>query len=255
MDNDLISQINELREEIAKLKRDYSEHQHDDFDGTKTLTKTIELKDSEHARIGLLEQATLPIRFIGTTAEQLQYSFSLSSDRKEGIINKYEGLQLSFVHLPNSTAKQSFINAFRSPVVSPNEGQTIDTTAGGNTVTISGFGFTTNELAGALINILDSSGALVECQTITSNTATVITITGTWKASTTGGTFGIYVPVFFGSADTIWQRFYTQEGTGGGIRFGVGVTAGALNQNGLLYMDATGDLYWRNKSGTSTKLN
>ena len=56
-----------------------------------------------------------------------------------------------------------------------------------------------------------------------------------------------------GSAQTIFQRFYTQEGTAGGIRFGVGATAGG--QNGLLYSDATGDLYWRDKAGTSVKLN
>jgi hypothetical protein len=56
-----------------------------------------------------------------------------------------------------------------------------------------------------------------------------------------------------GSADTPFQRFYTQEGTGGGIRFGVGTTNGG--QNGLAYMDVTGDIYWRNKIGASTKLN
>ena len=120
-------------------------------------------------------------------------------------------------------------------------------------MTINGFDFTTNELSGHLINIYNSSGTFVESQAIASNTSTVITISGTWTSSTSGGIFFIYNPAYLGSAEHIWQRAYVQEGTSGGVRFGVGPTAGG--QNGLLYMDSAGDLWWRDKAGTAIQLN
>ena len=251
----LETQVYELTNMLESFKRDYEKHQHDDLDGTKILTKDIKLGMENYLDVGYAGHGSAKIQNLGATNEQMQYSIGVSKDGRRGFVNKLDTLQFNLIHLPNSTAKQSFINAFRGPIVTPLSGQTIDTTSGGNTVTISGFNFITNELAGAVISIKDSSDVLVETRVIASNTDTVITISGTWGASTTDGYYIIYTPVFLGSADTIFQRFYTQEGTGGGIRFGMGVTAGALNQNGLLYMDATGDLYWRNKSGTSTKLN
>lgn len=251
----LENELNDLKNKFDKMQKDYAKHQHDNIDGTNKLKKSQELDMSSSLKIGLLEQGTLPIISPGTTLEQIQYAFALSKSKETGAVNKLDGLQLNFLHQPNNTSKQSFMTGFRSPVVSPRPSQTISTTSGGNTITINGFNFTTNELAGALISIYNSSNVLVETRVIASNTSTQITISGTWGASTSNGLFQIYTPVYFGSADVIWQRFYTQEGTGGGIRFGMGATAGALNQNGLLYMNATGDLYWRNKSGTSTKLN
>jgi len=262
MDNETKNKISNLERQVAELtstletfKRDYSKHEHDNVDGTKRLTKDIEIDKNNFFSVGYGGQGSAPVQNIGTATEQLQYSIGLSRDNRRGFVNKLDTLQFNFIHKPNNTLKQSFINAFRGIVVSSLPDQTVATTAGGNTITISGFNFTTNELAGEVINISNSSGTFIESRVIASNTSTVITITGTWGASTSNANFGIFSPVFLGSAETIWQRFYTQEGTDGGIRFGMGVTAGALNQNGLLYMDATGDLYWRNKSGTSTKLN
>lgn len=263
MDNELKikeleNKVNELTIMLDSFKRDYAKHQHDNFDGTQTLTKDIKIGVNNFLDIGYSEHGSPIIKNIGATDEEIQYSISVNNDNSRGFSNALDGiLQLNFFHYPNSTTKQSFINAFRSPIVTPNLGQTIDTTSGGNTVVISGFNFTTNKLAGALINIYNSSGVFIESKVIASNTSDTITITGTWGASTTGGLFQIYVPVYFGDGSTIWQRFYVQEGTGGGIRFGMGVTGtdGNPATNGLLYSDATGDLYWRNKSGTSTKLN
>lgn len=262
MDNETKNKIDNLERQVIELtstletfKRDYAKHQHDNIDGTKILTKDIKIGVDNYLDVGYGEHGSPLIQNLGTATEQIQYSISTNKDNRRGFTNKIDALQLNFLHQPNSTAKQSFINAYRSPLVTPNSGQTVATTTGGNTITITGFNFVTDELAGALINIYNSSKVFIESRVIVSNTDTVITISGTWGASTVDGLFSIYSPVFLGSSDIIWQRFYTQEGTGGGIRFGMGATAGALNQNGLLYMDATGNLYWRNKSGTSTKLN
>jgi hypothetical protein len=250
----LQNKILELESKIQKLEVNYAKHQHDSLDGTNTLKKSIKLDQDQFLQVGLGGQATGQVLNVGEANEQIQYAIAVGKDDgRTGFVNKADVMQMNFLHQPRNTSRQSFLTMVRTPVVSPLENTSISTSSGGNTVTIVGYNFVTNELAGGLINIINSSGALVETRTIASNTATVITITGTWGASTSGGTFYIYAPVFMGAADYIYQRFYAQEGTDGGIRFGVGPTAGG--QNGLLYMNATGDIYFRDKSGNSIKLN
>lgn len=248
---ELVNKINQLENELKQFKYDYSKHQHSNVDGTNLLRKNISLDSDQSLSVGLEQLIQLPTQNQGLSNEQIGFAMLLSKDDNKGFTNKYNGLQVNYLHQPNGT--QSFITSLRGIAVSPPAGATVSVTAGGSTVTIDGYNFTTNELAGCLINIVNSSGTFVECKTIASNTSNVITITGTWGASTSGGTFLIYMPVYLGSEEQIWQIFYTQEGTSGGIRFGVGPTAGG--QNGLLYMDSAGDLYWRDKSGTSIKLN
>lgn len=252
--NKLIASNNALQE----LNRKFESHQHSGRDFSLALDKEINLKPGVPIKLGnggIITYSTADLNSIapGTANEQTALVLAAGKDMGSGVGYSTKNMQMVFQHYPQSATNQSFLTMARPPLLSSLPGSTISTTAAGNTVTINGYNFTTNELAGALIVITDSAGAFVETQTIASNTATVITISGTWLATTSGGTFFIYVPVFFGSAQTIFQRFYTQEGTAGGIRFGVGTTNGG--QNGLLYMDATGDLYWRDKAGTSVKLN
>ena len=255
-DQEFKNKILELESKIQKLEANYAKHQHDSLDGTNQLRKSIKLDQDQYLQVGLGGHGTGEILNLGATNEQIQYAISVGKDDgRSGFVNKADVMQMNFLHQPRNTSLQSFLTMVRTPVVSPLESTSISTSSGGTTVTIAGYNFVTNELAGALIDIYNSSGTLIETRTIASNTATVITITGTWGASTSGGTFFIYAPVFMGSADYIFQRFYTQEGTTGGIRFGVGATAGAQNQNGLLYMDSAGDLFWRDKAGTPVKLN
>jgi len=250
----LQNKILELESKIKTLEANYAKHQHDSLDGTNTLRKSIKLDRDQYLQVGLGGQGTGEILNNGESSEQLQYSLSVGKDDgRTGFVSKADVLQMDFLHQPRTAT--SFIQSRRTPVVVSLESTSISTTSGGSTVTIAGYNFTTNELAGGIICIYNSSGTFIEARGVASNTATVITITGTWGASTSSATFQIYQPVYLGSADTIWQRFYTQEGTAGGIRFGMGVTAGAQNQNGLLYMDATGDIYFRDKGGTSIKLN
>lgn len=253
MENEnILQKINNLEEQILKLKSDYQKHQHDGKDGTNILRKNIELDKSSFLKVGYLEQASAPIFLQGDEKEQMQHVFSLSKTNKIGAVNKLDALQVNFLHQPNNPSKQSFIIANRSPIITPFEGQTVSTTAGQTTITINNFNFKTNELAGGLISIYNSSNVYIETRVISSNTSNVITVSSAWGSSTSNGLFFIYTPVYLGSADNIFQRFYTQEGEGGGIRFGMGTTNGG--QNGLLYMNSVGDLYWRNKGGTAINL-
>lgn len=248
-------EIRDLAQRVKVLENMLSNHQHNDVDGTKTLRKNIQLDRDQWVAVGPLQQIT-NTSLTGTSAETFTYSMSLGGDNQTtGFTNKSINMQMNFIHRPQGTI--SNITAFRKPLATNGGGSTTSVTSGGNTITIAGFNFTTNELAGALISIFDSSSVLVESQTIASNTSTVVTISGTWINTTNNGYFQIYTPVFLGSTDTIFNRLYVQEGTTvGGVRFGVGPTwTSGTAQNGLLYMDATGDLYWRNKSGTAVKLN
>jgi hypothetical protein len=249
MDNEKLQQkILELENKVKTLESNYAKHQHDSLDGTNTLRKNIKLDNDQWLQVGLGGQGTLNN---GVSGRPLDYGISVGKDDgRTGQVYKADLLQMNMVH----GGSQSFYVGRRTPVVVNFPGTPVATTAGGNTITISGFNFATNELADAYINISNSSKVLVETRKIVSNTATVITIDGTWAASTSNAIFGIYKPVYLGSAENNWQRIYTTEGTDGGLRFGIGAT-NENNQNGLLYMDSAGDLYWRNKAGTAVKLN
>jgi hypothetical protein len=250
-------ELNNLKQELAELKSwkerfiiDYEKHQHSPEDGTNVLRKNIELALGQWLQVGFNSQSTIND---GVVTGQIQHAFSVGKDDgRRGVVAKADVMQIDYLHQLNSAL--SFIIGRRTPVVSSGvNGQKVSISSAGNTVTINGFNFTTNELSNALINIYNSSGAYVCTRTISSNTATVVTISGTWGSTVSNATFDIFRPVYVGAAEYIWQRFYAQEGTAGGIRFGVGSTNGG--ENGLLYMDSAGDLYWRDKSGSSLKLN
>lgn len=219
-EENLQSQINELKTQIEELKKGYNEHLHTGLDGTDVLKKSIKLENDQFLTVGLASMATAPIdnSKLGNTDEQIQFSIGVGQDDGQtGFLNKVKNMQLNFLHQPNNTSKHSFIDASRDAVVG-----SISVTSGQNTATITGYNFITNELAGAIINIIGSSG-LVESKIIASNTSTQITITSTWVESTNGD-FEIFFPVYLGSANRPYARNYVTEGTGGGIRFGIGKT-------------------------------
>ena len=249
----LQNKILELESKIQKLEANYAKHQHDSLDGTNTLRKSLKLDRDQYMQVGL--------GFIGADINkdgQYQFAFSTGADdARTGFVNKADLAQLDILYLahPESPALpfSGLIGRF-GIVVTSFESTSLSISSAGSTVTIDGYNFVADELEGALINIYNSSGDIIAVKTISSNTSTVVTIDGTWGATASGCKFDIYKPMYSGSSQYIWQRYYTQEGTDGGIRFGVGPTNSGSKQNGLLYMDAAGDLYWRNKAGTSTKI-
>lgn len=235
--------IQNLENELRALKDQFLSHQHDGVDGTNKLRKDLILDKDQFLTIGNTQQGS-NLTGNGTSAETHYHILGIGADtQNSGFVNKSVNMQIVNQHAPNGT--QSFHFGQRSPIVVYTEDTSISTTVGASSVTISGYNFSTNELADATLNILDSSGTLVESQTIFSNTATTINIYDTFLTTTTGGKFTIMRQVYSGSADNIWQRLYTSYGTAGGIRFGIGPTGHP--QNGLLYMDSSGDLYWRPK--------
>lgn len=242
-----------LKQEFDTFKNQYRDHQHNDVDGTYHLRKNIVLDQDQSMVVGCL-QAITATGYNPTDGVNFFGAIVTGEDMRNAYVAESPNMQMLLTHVPNSSSKFSFVTATRSPLVASYATTDVDVTAGGNTVTLVGYDFTTNELAGAYINIYDSSSTLIETQVIASNTATVITITGTWINTTSNGFFDIYVPCFIGRTQAIWRRLYVEEGSAtGGVRFGAGPTNNT--QNGLLYMDAAGDLYWRDKAGASVKLN
>jgi hypothetical protein len=238
--------LKQLQDQYSKLKLDYEKHQHDHSYGTATLRKSIKLDKDQWLQVG----------YAGFGSDKNaggQYQSAMSvgpDDPRTGFVTKANLAQIDILYSPTSFAG---LMGRYGVLVSANESTSLSISSAGNTVTIAGYNFATNELAGAAINIYNSSGTMIANNLIASNTSTVITITGTWGATASGCTFDIYKPMYSGSAQYIWQRYYAQEGTDGGMRFGMGLTAGG--KNGLLYMDSAGDLYWRDKGGASIKLN
>lgn len=243
------NKIFELESKIKTLEANYAKHQHDGIDGTNKLKKGFRLDKGEFVEVGYLGLAS-------QINEGGQYQAAMAigpEDARVGFVNKANIAQTDILYSPLATPPFATLVGRFGIIVTPMESTSLSISSAGNTVTIAGYNFVTNELADALINIYNSSGDLVSCRTIASNTSTVVTIDGTWGATESGCIFEIYRPLYSGSSQYIWQRYYTQEGVDGGIRFGVGITNGG--DNGLLYSDATGDLYWRDKNGDSLKLN
>lgn len=123
-----------------------------------------------------------------------------------------------------------------------------DAVVSGTSVSTTSFNFVTNELAGMILIVVDSSNNS-EGAAIVSNTTNTITVDNAFTITGAGNSFLVFNPVYLGFSTSPWKRAYVMEGTDGGIRFGLGTTNNG--QNGLLYMGANGKLYWRGKGGTA----
>jgi len=268
MDEDLLNRISELEDEVEGLKKEKKtmaedmesrllavekvlrEHTHRGDDDSASIEKDIELLSGQKFVSG--DVAT----FAGLeSAVNNRTLFVASTGRDkseaEGINNSQVQLEHQyFTDPPDGTTRQSFFYGIRGPIYQG----TATMASGGTTLTQSNWKWTDDELVGARVLVYNAAATDFEGYEISANTSQGLTITGgTWGFGGTGLAFQVFMPVYLGGATYPWRRIYMEEGTAGGLRIGLGATGGG--QNGLLYMDATGDLYWRNKSGTSTKLN
>jgi len=243
--------LEEQSNEFNDFKSLYDLHKHNGYDNTTELDGDVKLKDGSFLNVGNTYRANFN-QWVGTASEENKLILAVGNDGTAGFSKSTTNTQFEIINQPGTDGgtNQSFIQAFRSPVYA---NTAISITSGTATITDGFFTWTTNELAGAYIALFDTDGVLKETQTIASNTASVITLDTAPSYTDADGSYTVFMPVYFGSAQHPFRRFYSSEGTGGGIRIGGGPTAGG--QNGLLYMDATGDLYWRDKGGTAVKLN
>lgn len=255
---ELQNSIQQLTEQVSKISGDFDtlnknynnlktlfeHHAHSGSDSTMKLKYGLEIQQSEISYFG-----NGGILQINNPATPTVDTFFIASGKDRGLpAGNAQSTINSTIQLQNQT-NDSFFYGVGHEWTNAN----ITVTAAGATLTDATFNWTVNALAGMYVNILTSDSLLVETQKIASNTASVITITGTWANTTSGAIYEVFTPCYLGSAQHPWRRVYTGEGTGEGIRFGYGVTNGG--QNGLLYMDATGDIYWRDKASIATKLN
>jgi hypothetical protein len=110
-----------------------------------------------------------------------------------------------------------------------------------------------------------TDGSIAEAYRISSNTSTVITISGNWTSAT--GTYNYFVlaPVFLGSAESPWRRLYVGDdirlsyGSSGGtqvrwIKWGNGSPEGVVTASvGSLYLrfdGGAGSTLYVKESGT-----
>lgn len=171
----------------------------------------------------------------------------------------------------DSATLDSFFYGYRKPLHVPKTGLTFTVTSAGTTLTDSSKAWTTNELSGANVNIYNSSGVFQFSRQIASNTATVITIDGTWPATVSGGTYLVYMPLYLGSAGNPFRQVYaggTDVSSGGdgsvrrAIRLGYG-TSGGTETIGIFFGTSTpesvvtanvGSLFLRTDGGATTTL-
>ncbi len=206
----------------------------------------------------------------------LEYGFLTlgESTSGSGLLDKLgNSTQISVQHQSgtNTSTNQTFYYGFRYPVFSGNLTNPINITSGDSTLTQSQFQFVVNELAGAHINIYNSAGTFQYVRQIASNTATVITIDGTFPSSVAGGYFLVLMPIYFGASDFPWRQGYfggedvSSGGTGAQnkvLRFGYGTSSGAdviaiyfgTGSPESVVTANIGSLYLRTEGSTSTTL-
>lgn len=211
----------------------------------------------------------------GRDAANRQYVMAFSvgeeTEQKQGSASGSKNTQMYLDDQPDTSNLQSFLYGYRKPVYTVNAGSTISVTSGGTTMTDSGKDWDTNELAGAMINIYDSSGALQFSRQIASNTGTVVTIDGTWPSTVNSGTYITLMPIYLGASDYPWRQGYfggddvSSGGTGAQrrfIRIGYGSTGGTETR-GLFFgtgspesvvTASVGSLYLRTDGSTTTTL-
>lgn len=216
------NRIAELEKRLKRLEDSYATHQHNNSDGTIQLRKNIVLDQDQYLTFGSGQLFSDQTSDTPTNVGRWYHGrFMVGSQMQLTTTYQSPNMELVLFRRDDNSFDYDAVYAEGTNLVFPYENVSISTTAGGSTVTINGYNFAANSLVG-YINIYDSNGDFVEAQAIQSNTATVITIIGTWINSTSGGSFNIYRPVLLGTSEKIWQRLQLETGTSGGILFGAG---------------------------------
>jgi len=250
----LTEMVNSQEREIKELRRIQSIHKHSGQDKSERVDGSLNLKPSSQLQIGTSaygNTASNP----GTASEVDFLSMVAGNDASGGTSAYTSGnAQINLQHAVANNGS-TFYYGFTPPLYQ-NVSQSI--TNGGTTLQDGYFNWTTDELAGCYINILSAAG-FHETQTIASNTADTITISGTWTSATGSAySYTVWRPIYFGAAEFPWRRVYITDdirigtGTSSGpdviyIKYGSGTPESAVTAN-------VGSIYLRTDGGSSTTL-
>jgi len=241
--------IEDLRAKNEELSRVLSTHTHSGNDGSDYLySGGINLKPGQQFITGNFAFAESTESDPSDRTSQIQRGYLVvgsDTGSQDGVDNAQ--LTIENQSGTDSSTKQTFFYGFRGRVYSSDDGTV---SSGGTTMTTSKFSFVVDELVGQYITVTNPNLTTeFQAYEIASNTTNSVTITGgTWSfSSSQNAPFTIFTPVYLGSGNYPWRRFYVRDGSAGGVRFGFGPTNGG--QNGLLYMDGQ-DLKWRQPDGT-----
>lgn len=258
--------VNQLKTDLTNLLGRFDGHEHNVTDGTKKI-RTIEANRGDFVKVG----DTCLVGSVSASGSSDSTTFGISTGPDSFGFNQRSlstDFNIDHYQFTNGSENQSFIRSFRPPLY-VNSGKSI--TAGASTLSDTGQSWTTNQLAGAYIYLFDSSGNSLESRQIASNTATQITIDGTWASTDSNVSYIVYMPVYLGAANIPWRQVYiggddvSSGGTGAQrrvLRFGYGTTSGA-DVIGIYYGTGSpesvvtanvGSLYLRKDGSTSTTL-
>lgn len=243
---DLNRKMEELQRKLDEVDRIVRTHTHSGNDGSDYVyNNNTQLKPGQQIAVGritLTEASNIlsdPTRMAG--------GIVMGDDNNASDGSNNAQVVLDF----NPTNDTTNFTGSCSPIFVGSDGLIV---SGGSTMTTNAYKFRDNSLAGLIISVTDPTTGDSEGFEILSNTQNTVTVDGSWSMTlpSNGGYF-IQTPVYLGFSLTPWRRIYAMEGTTGGLRFGLGTTNNG--QNGMLYMNSAGDLFWRDKGGTSTQLN
>lgn len=243
---DLTRKVEELTRELDETKNTLATHGHGGNDGSERIyNDSVVSKPGQGIGTGFMGMADLDDPANG---RQLGvWGVGKDTDASNG----FQNAQITIDHQSPSTdgtTNQTFIHGLRGNLLLTQTGSVI---SGESILTADILNvYNVNDLAGHFIIARhNSSGATYDGFTIASNRANTLTINGSWTFTNSATVFDIFVPIYFGAAQYPWRRLYTTGGSAGGIRFGLGHTAGG--QNGMLYLnETTGRLQFRRPNGT-----
>lgn len=257
------TKIQDLTRKADEMKDKFDNHRHTGSDNSLPLREDIILDKERGVQIGNSGLSGLTIDrkdknnpHFPFPLHEKDYTVLLTGrDKGKGIVEESVNSQITIEHQPN--LDETFLYGFRPPLYF---GMNVDIVNGGSTLTQGKYKWEVNEFIGylgtpAVVNVWDSNGVFRQAKVIASNTASTITITGTWNFTDNNCTFMVWKPIYFGASTYVWKRLYTAPDESGGIRFGFGktVTSAGDADNGLLYMKGTdGKLYWRGTDGVIT---
>lgn len=246
---DLTKQIEDLTRTVEGIQRDLGSHTHGGNDKSSSIYNDgVALKPGQGLQAGRVALVD-GIESGSIALQRILGAVIIGEDGNS--VDGSDNAQLTFEHQigTTGTTNQTFMYGLRPPFYIGLDGVVA---SGKSTLTTKSYSFPRDSLVGAYLVVTNpSNSADFQGYTITGNTDKSITVNGTWSFSSPyqNAAFAVFVPFYLGAANYPFRRAYVLQGTGGGVRFGMGATAGG--QNGLLFLnESTGRLQFRRPNGT-----